>query len=50
MPEDRKFVVTVFTTGRIGQSDKVEDKRVDSLVWQSVLLVEQYTDEQGVGS
>ena len=48
MPEHGQLVVAVFTAGRVGQADKVEDERVDRLVWQRVLFVEQDTDEQRV--
>lgn len=49
MPQDRELVIAVFTARRIGQADKMEDERVDSLVRQGVFLVEQYPDEERVG-
>lgn len=50
MPQNRQLVVPILTAGRIGQSNEVEDKSIDRLIWQSVLFVEQYPDEQRVGT
>lgn len=50
MPQDRELVLACTASGRVGEPDKVEDKRVNHLVRQGVLLVQQDPDEQRVGA
>lgn len=50
MPEHGQLVLSRLGSGRVGKSDKVENQRVDDLVWQSVFLVEENTDKQRVGT
>ena len=50
MPEDGQLlrVAGPARLVRVGEPGEVEDERVDDLVRQCVLLVEEHADEQGV--
>ena len=50
VPEDGQLLRVAGSARlvRVGEADEVEDERVDDLVRQCVLLVEEHADEQGV--
>lgn len=48
MPQHRKLVVPVLTPARVGEADIVEHERVDDLVRQRILLVQEHPDEQRI--
>jgi hypothetical protein len=50
MPQHRQLVLACPTEWRVRQPDEVEDQGVNDLVWQGVLLVEQDTDEERIGT
>ena len=50
VPQHRQLVLSGLRARRVSESDKVEHERVDDLVRQGVLLVEQDSDEKRVGS
>lgn len=43
MPEYGKFALVPL------EAEEVEDEGIHDLVWQSILLIEQYADEERVG-
>jgi hypothetical protein len=46
VPQDGQLVFAIFAPARVGESNVVEDERVDDLVRKRVLFVKQYTNEQ----
>jgi hypothetical protein len=50
MPKHGKLVGIAGVLGlvRVREADEVEDERVDDFIWESVLFIDEHTDEKRI--